>query len=88
MNPAVDHDVGMSKGPDGALVRRFPVTDLTTAAPATRTESGGFNLDYSVVVALSGLLPPNAPIMSVLLTVPPMCSCSAPMNRPVTKPCS
>ena len=44
--------------------------------------------DYSVVVVLSGLLPPNAPIMSVLLTVPPMCSCSAPMNRPVTKPCS
>ena len=43
MNPALDHDVGMSKDPDGALVRRFPVTDLTTAAPATRTGSGGFN---------------------------------------------
>ena len=32
----------MSKDPDGALVRRLPVTDLTTAAPATRTGSGGF----------------------------------------------
>ena len=74
--------------PDGKVRLRASTSQMGRFETELLANNENLAADYSVVVVLSGLLPPNAPIMSVLLTVPPMCSCSAPMNRPVTKPFS